>query len=657
MTQVQEPLDLLAFDQESTKVHEKLQSACDDADLDVEDRTLIADSNVEKLQELRKRLESEWQRLLVTERDANSENDRLSSPERRRHERELFTQALDLLPRARKLAEVNLLVAQLHNQVPAVPEGTVDAGLQALQAQDLNRALTFFANAGDPASVADEVQNRREDDADNLLQMARTAYAQAGAAYDDLKREVQAQYLNPAWIIGREFHREMVQRFFDQIPTEKLDGAAPGVVAPVVTEQDEEERAAASGGIGERRALLMLGGVVLLLFLFGGGVWAFGMGSGSAPESAQTASPTATSQATDIISAPITNTAAAAGSIPGEAVTPSPAVTPSATSRPTNTPTAAPEFISVTSVDPTEVFTGTLPITFIINGSNLDQIQSARLVADDRPAIELNIASDSPDEAILTLDELPEALNGEVTYELQINGDGYGDVTLRDYIEIKEVKGVNSEYEYTGRVANDETGPFTAMREVRDVASDRIGILRNGDMVDILWDEGDGWYRVRIRESSDPDEVGWIERWLVDDNDEVPTPAPPPPTSPPAPTPVPRPNPTPIPQSQVRYFSVAPVVSYAGSGDSGRFESCVTGSVSGSEGPIVGAVVNVNNGPNSFDATTGGGGNFRVCGLGASNWTAVLYFVPGTPIGNQPAVTVYVNGLPAQHAVVSFTQR
>jgi hypothetical protein len=339
----------------------------------------------------------------------------------------------------------------------------------------------------------------------------------------------------------------------------------------------------------------------------------------------------------------------------------------------TGTPPASPEAISIVSIDPTVVFTGTLPIVFTVRGANLDQVQNAQLVADDRTAIQLIVESDAPGEALLTLTELPEALNGGVAYKLQINGENYSEFQLRDYIEVREVKGVNIEYRYTGRVADDETGPFTAMREVRDVASDRIGILRTGDLVDILWDEGDGWYRVRIRESSDPDEigkVGWIERWLVDDNAEVPTPLPPtatpsqtavpPPTSSVQPTSTPQPIPTSFaqpPQPQVRYFNAAPLVSYAGSGDSGRFESCVTGSVTGSEGPIVGAVVNVNNGPNSFDATTGGGGNFRVCGLGASNWTAVLYFVPGTPIGNQPAVTVYVNGLPEQHAVVSFTQR
>jgi hypothetical protein len=312
------------------------------------------------------------------------------------------------------------------------------------------------------------------------------------------------------------------------------------------------------------------------------------------------------------------------------------------------------------------MFVENLPVTFTINGENLDWVQQANLIAPDRIPIPLEILSPLSEESInLLLTGLAGELNGEVAYTLQINGTSYetASVKLRDYIETRTVEGVKREYRYTGRVA-DENGSFTSMRAIRDVENDRTGILRNGDLVEILRDEDDGWYMVRIRRSSDPNQIGaegWIERWLVDDNEEVPTPAPTliPPT--PVPQPLPQPNPNPIPQPQpqpqVRYFSAAPVVSYAGSGDSGRFESCVTGSVTGSEGPIVGAVVNVNNGTNSFDATTGGGGNFRVCGLGATNWTVVLYFVPGTPIGNQPAVTVYVNGLPEQHAVVSFTQR
>lgn len=223
----------------------------------------------------------------------------------------------------------------------------------------------------------------------------------------------------------------------------------------------------------------------------------------------------------------------------------------------------------------------------------------------------------------LQLTTLTEKLNGEVAYKLQLNDKEYTEIKLRDYSENKDVEGVKSEYEYTGRVA-DDNGPFTSMREVRDVGSERTGVLRNGNEIAILRDEGDGWYQVRILESNDPEQigkVGWIERWLVDDKaDEVPTPVP---TSPPPLTLPPRPLPTSFAQPSERYFSAGSIVSYDGNSDSGRFESCVTGSVSGSEGPITGAVVNVNNGGNSFDATTGGGGFFRVCGLGASNWTAV----------------------------------
>lgn len=355
---------------------------------------------------------------------------------------------------------------------------------------------------------------------------------------------------------------------------------------------------------------------------------------------------------------------------PGSSVTPSTSMPTHPTPKTTPAPTAiiTPAYVAV-SIEPNRVFTGTLPISFRVGGTNLDQVQSAQLVAPGYQPIPLALVPPrSASTLTLQITTLPESLNGEVVYKLQLDGltqPAVG-VALRDYTNLRTVRGVKSEYEYTGRVA-DDNGPFTSMRAVRDVASERTGVLRNGNEIAILRDEGDGWYLVRILESNDPEQigkVGWIERWLVDDKaDEVPTPVPtpipPPPTDTPLiPTDIPTPTPTVVPPPpQVRYFSAASIVSYAGNSDSGRFESCVTGSVSGSEGPITGAVVNVNNGTNSFDATTGGGGFFRVCGLGPSNWTAVLYFVPGVPTGNQPAVTVYVNGLPEQHAVVSFTQQ
>jgi tetratricopeptide (TPR) repeat protein len=105
-------------------------------------------------------------------------------------------------------------------------------------------------------------------------------------------------------------------------------------------------------------------------------------------------------------------------------------------------------------------------------------------------------------------------------------------------------------------------------------------------------------------------------------------------------------------------FKAIPAASFAGSGNSGQFASCVSGRVTGRSGAIDGAVLEVNNGPqNRFSATSGGGGYYRVCGLGASTWSVVLFFVPGKPgLGNQPAATIYLNGAPEQQALVNFTQ-
>lgn len=115
---------------------------------------------------------------------------------------------------------------------------------------------------------------------------------------------------------------------------------------------------------------------------------------------------------------------------------------------------------------------------------------------------------------------------------------------------------------------------------------------------------------------------------------------------------------TPVPNT---YFNaVAAFSNPKSSGNSGQFASCVGGRVTKrSGGGIDGAVVNVNNGPaNSFSTTTGGGGYYKVCNLGASNWSAVLYYIPGAQrLGNQPSATVYVNGASAQNATVNFVQR
>lgn len=127
---------------------------------------------------------------------------------------------------------------------------------------------------------------------------------------------------------------------------------------------------------------------------------------------------------------------------------------------------------------------------------------------------------------------------------------------------------------------------------------------------------------------------------------------------PPTPTPRPTPRATPRPTTPpTRIFNGVPVRSYPGSGNNGTFASCISGRVTYGGAAIAGASLEVNNGPaNRFSATTNSNGDYRVCGLGASNWSVVLFFVPGNPpIGNNPAIVVYVNGNAAQEALVNFT--
>lgn len=119
-----------------------------------------------------------------------------------------------------------------------------------------------------------------------------------------------------------------------------------------------------------------------------------------------------------------------------------------------------------------------------------------------------------------------------------------------------------------------------------------------------------------------------------------------------------RPSPTATPRPPAkRYLKASVERSFAGSGNNGTFESCISGSVSYGGAPIDGAVIGVNNGQgnNYFRAVSGSGGLYKVCGLGASAWSVVLFYIPGSPeLGNQPVEVVYVNGNRGQEGRVSF---
>ena len=94
-------------------------------------------------------------------------------------------------------------------------------------------------------------------------------------------------------------------------------------------------------------------------------------------------------------------------------------------------------------------------------------------------------------------------------------------------------------------------------------------------------------------------------------------------------------------------------------GNSGRFESCVSGRVLAADGSPIGAASgNVNNGSSSVQWTTNGDGFFRVCGLGYSNWGAVLFYIPGPGLRSEAAIYgIWLDGSAGQQAFVVFKAR
>src|SRR5262245_65041083 len=116
------------------------------------------------------------------------------------------------------------------------------------------------------------------------------------------------------------------------------------------------------------------------------------------------------------------------------------------------------------------------------------------------------------------------------------------------------------------------------MRSLPQIDSQRTGQLENGDEVEILQDVPVGWYQVRVVASKDLQrvkQVGWVESWLVN-NQNVP---PPPPPLPPL------------------FFRIDIIRSFPDTGSSGQRQSCVKGAVLRQDGKgIAGAALYANNG-------------------------------------------------------------
>ncbi len=214
--------------------------------------------------------------------------------------------------------------------------------------------------------------------------------------------------------------------------------------------------------------------------------------------------------------------------------------TPTRTPTPSDTATPRPQITVTGNISPDDVYIGDLPRTLTIRGDNLDTVERVSLEAEGRADIRLSIEDATDERLTLRLANVPEnELGGEVLYTLYLDAAAQpAEIALRDYIERREVQGVRSDYAYSARIAENEAGIwYTRLRQQPDSDSAPIGMLSNDDTVDILNDSTPDWYEIRIQSSTHADvegNIGWIERWLVDDEEVPPrptaTPTPPPAT-------------------------------------------------------------------------------------------------------------------------------
>jgi tetratricopeptide (TPR) repeat protein len=308
------------------------------------------------------------------------------------------------------------------------------------------------------------------------------------------------------------------------------------------------------------------------------------------------------------------------------------------------TPSTSTSLVQIASVTPQTAFVGSLPLVLTLQGTALDQVRAARLVAQDRAPIDTVLQAAEASQLTLSAAALPEPVNGAVSYRLELDGVVLESpvITLRDFIERKTVQGIQPQYEHTGRIASDDAGTFTRLRAEANAESEPGAQLRNGDEVEILAIDTIDWYELRIRSSADAAQIGatgWIERWLVDNQGVPPTPA--------------------VQVFAGRVYS-APTDVAVQCGT--VFDSSIYGSVEGANGRgISGARLRITSadGKNVYNIQTGRGGVYSVPGLGCTTWTVRLIGVPNAPGGLQAnAVTVRnLNGGRLTAAEVRFRQQ
>jgi hypothetical protein len=306
-----------------------------------------------------------------------------------------------------------------------------------------------------------------------------------------------------------------------------------------------------------------------------------------------------------------------------------------APAQPTEQPAA---LAQASSIEPSTMFAGALPILLTVRGAYLDRVRAVQLVSGSGASIPVEVHSRAGDQLSVSVAALPEPIKGEVNYALELDGvvQKIPAITLRDYRDRKVVQGVLADYSFTNRVATDGADTYTGLRSEPNANSQPLGRLRNGDQIDILRDDVADWYQVRIGTSGDPAQVGvvgWIERWLVDNQGA--------PAAPRAPTAIP----TTAPLVFVGRLYSTPTDAAAQCGAS--FQSSIYGSVENSSGKgIAGAILRVvsADGRNRYSIRTARGGVYNLGGLGCTTWIIRLISVPGSAIQANAVTVKNLNG-------------
>lgn len=211
---------------------------------------------------------------------------------------------------------------------------------------------------------------------------------------------------------------------------------------------------------------------------------------------------------------------------------------PDATPTPEATPTLAPLLSNVAIINgtPSEgvnswpaLFTGRLPITIQLNGTDLQVVEQVNLYPRSSPSysITLSLSPETPERLSARLEALPPGFRPD-TYEIWIDGRASGRyLDLNDYLRIVAASGVAPAQLYSSDIyppldiegrpkRTGETFALLYAKPDRTTYAEWMASVRRNDRLAILDTSNPEWYRVRlITDDRRNDQEGWVLRWIA----------------------------------------------------------------------------------------------------------------------------------------------